>query len=92
MDSWDKLEAAYQEKVAAESKRRGLYIFLAIVLVNVGYWVWLKWPATTFEKCTIEMAEKAQGNSTIYTSLVHANCKSLPRARKPWEQYQETQK
>lgn len=64
--------------------KRQSSIFLAVVIVlNVGVLTWTFWPTkpTTYEDCLLQMAEKAKGNATIYTSLAQANCSRMSPAR-----------
>ena len=35
------------------------------------------WPADTFGKCMVRMADKARGNATIFSQLVHSNCYAM---------------
>ncbi len=63
--------------------KRQSNIFLAVVIVlNVGVLTWTFWPTkpATYEDCLVQMAERAKGNSTIYTSLANANCYRMSQA------------
>lgn len=77
MDSMDSLE--YAAKRNAESIRQSSWVLGVVVVVNVAYWTWHFWTPQTYEKCMVKMAEKAQGNSTIFSALANSNCRSLPR-------------
>lgn len=41
------------------------------VLLTVAF---ILWPSDNFGKCMVRMAEKAQGNATIFNQLVRSNC------------------
>jgi type VI protein secretion system component VasK len=69
----------YAARRRAESNRQAWWFVGVVVAVNAVYWTWELWPAQTFEKCMVKMAEKAQGNDSIFRALAHANCKGLPR-------------
>lgn len=77
MDSMDSPE--YAAKRNAESIRKSSWVLGVVVAVAAVYWTWHFWPAQTYEKCMVKMAEKAQGNSTIFSALANSNCRSLPR-------------
>jgi len=77
MDSMDSPECAARRR--AESIRQSWWVLGVVVAVNVAYWTWHFWPPQTYEKCMVKMAEKAQGNSTIFSALANSNCRSLPR-------------
>lgn len=58
-------------------ERTGVAMLLGCAATMVLIFAAMFWPKQSRGDCMIDMAKKSQGNSTIYTSLVFANCKDL---------------
>jgi hypothetical protein len=62
-------------KEARRNKVAGTSMMLGAVGVLIGTYAFMFWPSQSRGQCLIDMAEKANGNSTIFNALVIANCK-----------------
>ena len=56
---------------------RKVALTAGLVATGIGVLVWSFWPKPTYQSCMVRMAEKAQGNSTIFRDLARSNCVPL---------------
>lgn len=70
------------EAMKAETKRHQAIFLGAVVVLNVAALTWTFWPSSpgTYEDCMVRMAEKAEGNATIFNRLAFSNCYKLSPA------------
>jgi hypothetical protein len=79
MDTEETNSAHAVKRKAALIRQLWWALLGVVVAVNVAYWTWNLWPQQTFGKCLVKMAEKAQGSTYIFNSLLRTNCHHLPR-------------
>lgn len=63
-----------ERKEIRHNKTMGMAIMAGAVATIAVAFAMMFWPSQSRGKCLIDMAEKANGNSTIFNALVLANC------------------
>lgn len=64
-----------ERKEIRQNKVTGIVMMAAALVSLAVVFAVMFWPSPSRGKCLVDMAEKANGNSTIFSALAHANCK-----------------